>query len=183
MIGLPTKIAVDEGLRRATDPDDDRVHAQIRAAADIVIVKAAPLGGVAAALRIAARLDLPTVVSGALDTSVGLSAGLALAAALPSQPYAAGLGTGRLLAHDVLVSPVVPHDGRLDVFRHEPDPAALAAAAERVPLDRRAWWTDRLARCLGALTAAAQHPATQHPAAQHPASENTIGQNPAGWSV
>jgi O-succinylbenzoate synthase len=138
-----------------------------------VIIKAAPLGGVAAALRIAARLDLPTVVSGALDTSVGLSAGLALAAALPGQPYAAGLGTGRLLAHDVLAGPVVPHDGRLDVIRHEPDSAALAAAAERVPIDRREWWTDRLARCLGALTATA-------PNAAH---KNTIGQKPAGWSV
>ena len=40
-------------------------------AADILVIKAQPLGGIAAALGIAAQAGLPVVVSSALDTSVG----------------------------------------------------------------------------------------------------------------
>ena len=142
-------VAVDEGLRLASDPTAARTLADIRAAADVVVVKAAPLGGVRPALDLAAALGLPVVVSGALDTAVGLSAGIALAAALPAQPYAAGLGTGRLLARDVTVDPVVPRDGLLAVVRHAPDPHALSAAAP--PPDRVAWWAARLVRCAAHL--------------------------------
>lgn len=142
-------VAVDEGLRLASDPTAARTLADIRAAADVVVVKAAPLGGVRPALDLAAALGLPVVVSGALDTAVGLSAGIALAAALPAQPYAAGLGTGRLLARDVTVDPVVPRDGLLAVVRHAPDPHALSAASP--PPDRVAWWAARLVRCAAHL--------------------------------
>jgi O-succinylbenzoate synthase len=106
------------------------------------------MGGVRRALAAAAAVGLPVTVSGALDSSVGLSAGLALAAALPEPPYACGLGTGRLLAADTTGETALPQDGRLSVVRHEPDPTALRAARGRVPDDRAAWWLDRLERCL-----------------------------------
>ena len=70
-------------------------------AADIVMLKVQPLGGVRAAMRVAEACGLPVVVSSAVDTSVGLAAGVALAAALPELPYACGLGTMSLLAGDV----------------------------------------------------------------------------------
>lgn len=145
----PTAIAVDEGLRLALDPASRTTWDAVRRAADVVVVKAAPLGGVRRALGIATGLDMPVVVSGALDTAVGLSAGIALAAALPDQQYAAGLATGRLLTYDVTSSPVVPRHGQLHVQRHSPDPDALAARA--MPVERLQWWQDRLERCSSVL--------------------------------
>jgi len=140
-------VAVDEGVRLAGPLDDAAVQA-IRDAADVVVLKAIPLGGVRTALDVAARIGLPAVVSGSLDSSVGLAAGLALAAALPALDHACGLGTGRLLTTDLTTSTLLPQDGRLSVQRPEPDPAALAAAAARLDDDRRRWWLDRLGRCL-----------------------------------
>ncbi|GAA2235989.1 o-succinylbenzoate synthase [Rarobacter faecitabidus] len=104
-------IAADESIRRADDPL--RV---IRAeAADIAVVKVQPLGGVREALRIAERIEIPIVVSSALESSIGLRAGIALAAALPELPYACGLGTAMLLEQDVVDSPLVPSEGVMSV--------------------------------------------------------------------
>lgn len=141
------RVALDEGVRHSDDPA--AAHRELRVAADVVVLKATPLGGVRAALDVADALGLPVVVSGALDTAVGLSAGLALAAALTEQPYAAGLGTGRLLARDVTSVPVVPRGGTLPVVRHAPDEAALREAT--MPDDRQAWWRLRLARVCALL--------------------------------
>jgi O-succinylbenzoate synthase len=122
------RVAVDEGLRRAQDVDDEELHDRIREAANFVIVKAPPLGGVRRAMRVARTLGLPIVVSGAMDTSVGLAAGVALAAALPGTQYSAGLGTGALLNTDVTTVTELPQRGRLKVRPIEPDDAPLAAA-------------------------------------------------------
>jgi len=116
-------IAVDETLRTADNP---LKIAGLSDAADIVIVKSAPLGGVAAASRIAAEYGLPVVVSSALETSIGLSAGLALAASLPELRYACGLGTGRLLSADVVREPLIPVDGSLVLSRPVVDAEKLA---------------------------------------------------------
>jgi O-succinylbenzoate synthase len=137
-VGVP--VAVDEGLRRAPDPVS---VARLQAAADLVVLKVPPLGGVASALALAARYDRPAVVSSALDTSVGLAAGLALAAALPELPYACGLGTAALLAADVTADRVHPVGGVLLVRPVEPDPDHLAAVAMD-PMQMAAW-LDRLA--------------------------------------
>lgn len=118
-------VAADESIRTAEDPA--RVAAA--GAADVLVLKVQPLGGVDRALAIAGELGLPVVVSSALETSVGLAAGLALAAALPSLPYACGLGTASLLAADLVVDELVPVDGALRVRRPEPDPALLEAAS------------------------------------------------------
>lgn len=102
------------GLRIAADEAIRRDHADpllVRDAADVAILKVQPSGGVHAAMRLAEDLGLPVVVSSALETSVGLAAGVRLAAALPDLPYACGLGTGLLLAEDVVERPLVPVGG------------------------------------------------------------------------
>ncbi|MER3390818.1 MAG: o-succinylbenzoate synthase [Microcella sp.] len=141
-------VAADESVRKAADP-----LAVARAdAADLLVIKAAPLGGVDRALRIVAEAGLPAVVSSALDTSVGLAMGAALAARLPSLDFDCGLGTGALLADDVADPRVVPVDGAIGVGRASLDEDALARLA--APSDRAAWWRERLARCHAVLAAA-----------------------------
>src|SRR5436305_152747 len=115
-------VAADESIRRAEDP----LRVRAAGAADIVMLKVQPLGGVRAALAVAEACGLPVVVSSAVDTSVGLAAGVALAAALPDLPYACGLGTMSLLAGDVTAGPLRPEAGSLPVRRPGVDPGALA---------------------------------------------------------
>lgn len=143
-------IAVDEGVRLADDLGAAALDL-VRDAADVVILKAIPLGGVRRCLDLAERVGRPVVVSGSLDSSVGLAAGLALAAALPDLQHACGLGTGRLLAADLVPRTLLPEDGRLSVVRPDPDLDLLAAAADRMGADRRTWWLDRLGRSLAVL--------------------------------
>jgi O-succinylbenzoate synthase len=143
------RLAVDEGVRLAAGGETDaRLAERVRVAGDVLVLKAVPLGGVRRSLAIADAVGLPVTVSGALDSTVGLSAGLALAAALPDPPYACGFGTGRLLAADLTGETTLPRDGRLSVVRHAPDPSRLAQARARLDDDRALWWLDRLARCL-----------------------------------
>lgn len=144
-LGEPLRIAADESVRRAEDP-----LAVARAeAADLIVVKAAPLGGVHRALAVVEQAGLPAVVSSALETSVGLRAGLALAAALPQLPFACGLGTAALLAADVCADPLLPRDGSLAVREAQPDPQLLAR--HRADPERQRWWRDRATRVHGLL--------------------------------
>ena len=119
---LTIPIAADESVRSL---DDARRLAALDAA-DAVVVKVQPLGGVRAALELIEAAGVPAIVSSLYETSIGLAAGVALAAALPELPYACGLGTGALLAGDVVAEPLVPRRGVLPVRRLEPDPALLA---------------------------------------------------------
>jgi O-succinylbenzoate synthase len=114
-------VAADESVRTV---EDARRLARA-AAADVLVLKVQPLGGVRAALRVAEAAGVDAVVTSMLETSVGLAAGLALAAALPRLPYACGLGTATLLAADVVRDPLVPVAGRLAVRRPAPDPDLL----------------------------------------------------------
>jgi len=132
-------IAADESIRRADDPY--RVAALD--AADIAVLKVAPLGGVATCLVVADRIGLPVVVSSALESSVGLAAGVALAAALPELPFACGLGTAVMFSRDVTAAPLAPVDGMLAVRRVAPDAAALGAVRADTATTRR--WADRAA--------------------------------------
>ena len=139
--GVDVPIAADESIRKAQDP----LRVAREGAADLVVVKVAPLGGVRQALEIVAECGLPAVVSSALDTSVGMAAGVALAAALPDLPHACGLGTVALLAGDVSAAPLAPRRGLLDTRRPAVDEALLERWA--APADRVAWWRDRIRAC------------------------------------
>ena len=132
-------VAADESIRRAADP----YRVRDLEAADVAVLKVQPLGGVRACLRIAEDIGLPVVVSSALETSIGIAAGVALAASLPALPHACGLATVALLTDDLAAEPLLPVGGALPVGRPTVDPAALerlAAAPERV-----AHWEARLA--------------------------------------
>jgi len=134
-------VAADESIRRASDP----MRVVREKAADVIVVKVAPLGGVRSALDIARECGLPTVVSSALDTSVGIRAGLALAAALPELPFACGLSTVALLAGDVSDDPLVPHGGSIALRDLTVDTEQLDIW--QAPVERVAWWRERLSRC------------------------------------
>lgn len=117
---LRIPMAVDESLRLSADPFDPQLHEQIRAAADVAVLKVAPLGGVRAVVRLAELLAMPVVISSAMDTSVGLTAGIAAALALSEAPLACGLGTGALLATDVIAEPIGPVAGSLSAMTVTP---------------------------------------------------------------
>lgn len=137
---IDVPVAADESIRKSDDP-----LKVVRAkAADVAVLKVAPLGGVSALLAIAEQIDIPVVVSSALDSAVGIAAGLTAAAALPELNHACGLGTGGLFAEDV-AEPMTPHDGYLPAASVTPDPARLQALA--APPPRRQWWIDRVKAC------------------------------------
>ena len=121
--GVDVPIAADESIRRSEDP----YRVVELGAADIAVLKVQPLGGVRACLQIAERIGLPVVVSSALETSVGIRAGLALAAALPELPYACGLNTVALLTDDVAEPPLLAAGGELTVGDLGVDRARLSA--------------------------------------------------------
>jgi O-succinylbenzoate synthase len=138
LIDVP--IAADESIRKAEDP----LRVVRAGAADVAVLKVAPLGGVSRMLDIAAQIDIPIVVSSALDSAVGISRGLVAAAALPELRHACGLGTGGLFVEDV-TDTVAPIDGFLPVRPVVPDPDRLATLA--APAERRQWWIDRVRAC------------------------------------
>ncbi|MCD5344976.1 o-succinylbenzoate synthase [Agromyces sp. S2-1-8] len=145
-MGIP--IAADESVRRADDP----LAVAQAGAADLLVIKAQPLGGIRRALAIVAEAGLPVVVSSALDTSVGLAMGAQLAASVPSLEFDCGLGTASLLAADVSASPLLAEGGSIAVRRVVPDPGLLdryAASEERAD-----WWMERVGRCHEVLSRA-----------------------------
>ena len=133
-------IAADESIRRAEDP----YRVRDLEAADVAVLKVQPLGGVRACLRIAEEIGLPVVVSSALESSVGIAAGVALAAALPELHHACGLATVQLLTDDLATTSLLPVDGHLPVAPVTVDDAALVRLAAAP--DRVAHWEQRLAR-------------------------------------
>jgi o-succinylbenzoate synthase len=141
--GVRVPLAADESIRKAEDP----LRVARSGAIEFAVVKVAPLGGVARTIAVAEKLSqlgVRIVVSSALDTSVGIAAGVAAAAALPDEPLACGLGTVALFSSDVCPDPLLPAGGWLPVRSTAPvpDPGRFAAAN-----DRTQWWLDRLARC------------------------------------
>lgn len=137
-MGIP--IAADESVRKASDP-----LAVARAgAADIVVIKCAPLGGVSRALQIVNEAGLPVVISSALESSVGLAAGIDLATRVPVLDYDCGLATAALLGGDVTTRPLRAQDGEIearDIVVDDESCREYAASTERT-----AWWTDRITR-------------------------------------
>ncbi|MFW0795520.1 o-succinylbenzoate synthase [Gordonia sp. CPCC 205515] len=137
-------IAADESIRKASDP----MRVVAADAADIAVVKVAPLGGMRALLTLSDEIGLPVVVSSALDSAVGMAAGVAAAAALPHLDHACGLGTGSLFVGDV-AEPFVPERGIVRPRWCDPETEIDHAF---VAPERTAWWHDRLRRCHDALS-------------------------------
>ncbi|SCB76591.1 O-succinylbenzoate synthase [Pseudarthrobacter enclensis] len=144
--GTPVPVAADESVRK----EDDPLKVARAGAADLIVVKVAPLGGVRRALDIVAQAGLPAVVSSALDTSVGIRAGLALAASLPDLPYACGLGTVSLFASDITRDPLTADDGAITLRDAAADPGLLEQY--KAAPERRDWWLERLRRVHAHLT-------------------------------
>jgi len=118
-------IAADECIRTL----DDARALRAADAADLIVLKQQPLGGVRGALRVYEAAGVPAVVTSMMETSVGLAAGVALAAALPELPYACGLATLGSLAGDVTHTPLVAADGAIAVRAVVPDGDLLARYA------------------------------------------------------
>jgi o-succinylbenzoate synthase len=142
---VDVQVAADESIRKADDP----LRVVRAKAADIAVLKVAPLGGTSALLKIAEQIDIPVVISSALDSAVGIATGLQAAAALDTLEYACGLGTGRLFVEDV-AQPTPPVDGYLPVARVAPDDARLGSLAATP--DRREWWIRRIISCYRLLS-------------------------------
>ncbi len=140
---IDVPIAADESIRRSGDPE--RVVAL--EAADIAVLKVQPLGGVRACLRLAEVLGLPVVVSSALETSIGIRMGLALAASLPRLDHDCGLNTTALLTTDVVRQPLVATGGRIALRDVAPDPDRLAGCLADAARTRA--WQDRLVEAGG----------------------------------
>ena len=132
-IHIPLKIAVDEVLRKAKDP----FAVDLRDAADIVMLKVQPLGGISRARKLAEHHKLPVVVSSALESAVGIHYGLVLAATFAENDFDCGLGTGSLLANDVAQLPIV--NGEIGIQEIEPSFGGLDVAPERYE-----WWKNRV---------------------------------------
>ena len=138
---IATKVAADESVRKATDP----LAVAAANAADVLVIKAQPLGGISSALEITKQANLPVTVSSALETSVGISMGLHLAGSLEVESFDAGLGTVALLADDVCDEPFIATDSQLAVKRAVPSEIKLAELA--ADSERTQWWQERLKRC------------------------------------
>lgn len=143
------RIAADENIRRSDDP----LRVAQLGAADHIVVKAQPLGGVAAAVGIVEACGLPATVSSALESSIGLAAGAQLALALARRGeqhgdgavWAAGLGTASLLAADVVDHPRRPRGGTIST---DPMDVSVQLAEEyRASAEAEEWWLARLAAC------------------------------------
>lgn len=149
--GVDVRIAADESIRKSDDP----MRVVELEAADLAIVKVAPLGGVRAALRIADETGLPMVVSSALDSSPGMAAGVALAAALPTLDHACGLGTINLLDGDVVADSLIPRGGELKVRQLAQARTLDTNLVEqhRAAPERVRWWRERVMACHRVLAA------------------------------
>ena len=142
---IPLKVAVDESIRKSTDP----LLVAREQAADIAVIKVQPLGGIRRAMAIASESGLEIVVSSALETSIGIGHGLHLAAAMPNLSYDCGLATAGLLGGDVVKDSLVSAEGQIELREVSPSEELLEkyAASE----ERKAWWLGRLERCLRLL--------------------------------
>lgn len=147
-VGVP--IAADESIRRAEDP----MRVAVAGAADVAVLKCTPLGGVRRALAVAEAAGLPTVVSSALETSVGLAAQIALAGALPELEFACGLGTLSLFEGDLVADSLRPVNGWLPVPTVAPEPDPVLMDKYRHPDPERVdWWLRRYQRVSALLDA------------------------------
>jgi O-succinylbenzoate synthase len=135
------KIAADESVRKSSDP----LAVELAGAADLLVIKSAPLGGIRKALDIANSSNLEICASSAMQSSIGLAAELHFASCLPELNYDAGLGTGFLFGGDLTADRLIPENGILELRRPEINTSSLdILKAEDHRFD---WWIARLERC------------------------------------
>ena len=139
--GAIVKIAADESVRKSSDP----LAVELAGAADLLVLKSAPLGGVGNALEIANSSKLEICASSAMQSSIGLAAELHFAACLPNLNFDAGLGTGHLFGGDLSADRLIPVDGFIEVRRPEINTSALDIL--KAEDHRYDWWVARLERC------------------------------------
>ena len=139
--GQKTLVAADESVRRASDP----LAVELAGAADLLVLKSAPLGGIASALAVANSSKLNICASSAMQSSIGLAAELHFAACLPEVNYDAGLGTGYLFGGDLTADRLIPENGILELRRPEINTSSLEIL--KAEDHRYDWWIARLERC------------------------------------
>ena len=137
---IPMKIAIDESIRKALTSD----FSEAKEFADIAIIKWAPSGGITRANKLIEKIGLPAVISSALDTGIGISHGLALAASQSDLSFDCGLATSSLLESDVINPPLEITAGTIAVQRTSLD--EKLAAKYLASADRRLWWQNRIER-------------------------------------
>lgn len=140
---VPIRIAADESIRKNLGANFNNFSQY----ADVAILKWQPLGGFAAAHKIAERIQLPIVISSALETGIGISHGLALAASFLKEPLACGLGTVALLSGDISEPEVLIDGGFIEVKRREPVHYERYLASP----ERALFWRQRILRSLEVL--------------------------------
>ena len=139
--GQVVKIAADESVRRSSDP----LAVELAGAADLLVIKSAPLGGIVNALEIAKSSKLEICASSAMQSSIGLAAELHFAGCLPELNYDAGLGTGYLFGGDLSADRLIPENGMLELRRPEINSSSLDVL--KAEDHRYDWWLARLERC------------------------------------
>jgi O-succinylbenzoate synthase len=140
-IKIPLRITADEVIRKAPDP----FKVDLTDAADIVMLKVQPLGGIQRSLEIASHHGLPVVVSSALESAIGIEYGLELAASISDLTFDCGLATGSLLTRDVAAHQIV--DGKIALGQISPNVDGLDVSPDRLE-----WWKNRIMRVGKLLT-------------------------------
>jgi O-succinylbenzoate synthase len=135
------KIAADESVRKSSDP----LAVELAGAADLLVLKSAPLGGINSALAVANSSQLEICASSAMQSSIGLAAELHFAGCLPELNYDAGLGTGFLFGGDLTADRLIPENGILELRRPEINTSSLEIL--KAEDHRYDWWIARLERC------------------------------------
>jgi O-succinylbenzoate synthase len=139
--GQKIKLAADESVRKSSDP----LAVELAGAADLLVLKSAPLGGINSALAVANSSNLEICASSAMQSSIGLAAELHFASCLPELNYDAGLGTGFLFGGDLTADRLIPENGVLELRRPKINTSSLEILkAEDHRFD---WWVARLERC------------------------------------
>ena len=137
-----TKIAADESIRKNLDFKFEELKEYV----DIAILKWQPVGGFNAARELAAKINLPVVISSALETGIGIGHGLHLAASIGTD-LACGLGTVGLLQEDIVNEPLEIIDGEIAVISRTPNQEQIAKY--RASEERWLWWKKRVEEVLG----------------------------------
>lgn len=115
---VPCKIAADEALAQP-GAADALLESEDGPIVEILVLKPAVLGGILPSLRLARRADqlrVASYVTSALDGVIARLGVAHLAAALPRNAYACGLGVGALFSSEPGPDPCPPRQGSIQLL-------------------------------------------------------------------